>query len=66
MPDARSNHDINENDDDEGVDVNDEISNLSNEESVARVEISNVSDKESITMVDENTDEDVRGYDGIS
>ena len=52
MPDDKSDQDVTENDDDEDVDLQVEISNLSNEESVAKV--------------DGNTDEDVRGYDEIS
>ena len=52
MPDDKSDQDVTENDDDEDVDLKVEISNLSNEESVAKV--------------DGNTDEDVQGYDEIS
>ena len=52
MPDDKSDQDVTENDDDEDDDLKAEISNSSNEESVAKV--------------DGNTDEDVRGYDEIS
>ena len=52
MPDDKSDQDVTENDDDEDYDLKAEISNLSNEESVAKV--------------DGNTDEEVRGYGEIS
>ena len=51
-PDAKSNHDITENDDDEDVGVNDEKSSLAVKESFAKV--------------DEDTDDEVRGYKEIS
>ena len=51
---VKSNHDIAENDDDEGVGVNDENSDVSNEESIAKFGEKG------------NTDEDVQGYDEIS